>query len=145
MVARVDHLLRRAVEPYRSPHQTETGTAQAIRIEELCVVDRDVRRPGKASLPTEGHAAGGWIATVESAALNHAQRDRRVCDGTPVWTHRILRVRDGHNTSATGEADRGFDADYVIGIRRADDAAVRLGAKRQGREVGRLRGARAGT
>src|SRR5690349_25049666 len=53
-------------------------------------------------------------------------------------------MRDRHNPRATGKAYGRLDSNHAAGIRRADDAAVGLGAEGERREVGRLRGTRSG-
>ena len=61
-----------------------------------------------------------------------------------VRTDRVLRVRDRHDAGAAGQPDRRLDADDAVGVGRADDAAVGLGAERHGGEVRGRRRARSG-
>ena len=58
----------------------------------------------------------------------------------------VLRVGDGHDASAAHQPDRGLDANDAVGVRRAHDAAVGLGADGDCGAVrrGRGAGARAG-
>ncbi len=115
---------------------------QAVSIDELCVVSGDVRRTGPArSLPAQRDAARRRIASVETAALDDAQR--RCCIGNcpSVGADRILRVRNGHHAGAAGESDRGLDADDAVGVGGTHDATVRLAAKGYRGEVRRRRGA----
>ena len=102
---------------------------QTLRVHELSVVSGNVGGTGPAcSLPTERDAAGGGIASVKGAALNDTESRGAVGYRSSVRTDRILGMRDGHNAGATYESHGRLEGGDAVGIPRANNAAVRLGA-----------------
>ena len=117
---------------------------QTVRVHELRVIRGYVRRPGLA-LPAKWHAAGRRIASIKGAALNNAQRRRRICNCASVRTNGVLGMRDGNNACAAGEPNSWFNRCDTVCIPRANDAAIGLAAKGNCREVRRSSSGRSGT
>ena len=119
-----------AVEAGVLAQDAEAGAGQAGRVESAGVVGHEVAR-----------ARGGQrVAGVD--ADHRAEHDRGVAHGAGHRARAVLAVRDGDDPAPAVEPDRGLDADEAVARGRADDRAVRLGADRRDREVGR--GARPG-
>ena len=93
------------------------------------------------TLPAKRNTAGRGVAAVGGPALNHAQRNSSISNGSPLRTDRVLGMRNWNNAGATDETDGRFDRGDAIGIARTDNAAVRFATKRYG---GKIRGSGGG-
>ncbi len=111
----------------------DAGAAEAGAIEELSVV---VVRLALADL-------GGGVVRIDGG---DGGEDRgAVGDSAADGAGGVLGVGDGNDAGARDEAEGGLDADESIGVGRADDGAVGLGADGGGAEIGGSGGAGAGT
>jgi len=112
----------------------DAGAPQAVGVEELCVIPWD----------SVSITAGGGIARVGGPLGDRSQHRGAVGHGARMRSRGVLGVGDGDDSGAADQADRWFDADHGVMVGGADDAAIRLGADRDGGKVRRRRGARSG-
>jgi len=91
-----------------------------------------------------GRVGRGGVGRVPPR--QHAEQQRGIGDRARDGACRVLAVRDRQDALPADQAHGGLQADHPIDRRRAQDAAVGLGAHADGRQVGgyRHRAARAG-
>ena len=121
-----------AVARNAGSRHADTRAAQSVRVKELGVV-------GEHLVPV---AARRGVARVAGLAGDRAEHRGSVGDGARVRADRVLRMRDRDDARARHQADRRLDAHDTVGVRRADDRAIRLGADGHRRQVRGRRRAR---
>ena len=98
---------------------------EAVRIQELGIIGRNICGTSLARvLPSQRHAIGGGIAPVERAALNHSERRCTVGQRAAVGAHRILRMRNRHDTGTASKTYGRLNRGDTAGVTRTNDAAV---------------------
>src|SRR6185312_12662471 len=127
-----DHIRLATVAREDLAYHADARTLQAVLIQELAVVGERLT----------GAPRGHRIAWIDTG--DRAEYRCRIGDGARHRPDRILGVRDRNDAGTAGQPDGRLDPHDPVVVRGADDRAIRLGAERGSRQVGRDGLSRAG-
>ena len=123
--------------PIRAPRRPARSRKRAWpNVSAAPLVEAGIRVP----LPSQGAGSGR-----RSGSAERSQQDRRVRDGARHRAGGVLAVGDRDDAGAADQPQRRLDAHDAVGVRRADDRAVGLGAHGGRAQVRRNRYPRART
>jgi hypothetical protein len=126
----IEALVNAGVETRQLPHHADPRAFECLRIECGHIVRRVL-----------GDVCRGAVARVGTD--QGLQQQGRIGDAARHRPGGVLAAADRHDAGAADQADARLDPDQAIDRRRADDAAVGLGADRGARQAGRGRDATA--